>query len=85
MVLRRLFFTKSKQLAKVYSYQKFIGKKQNQCNLKNKLLNMLDGNDKEVDKLIAKARFADPGKSHSYYYHKAIVYLEKSKGRINNN
>ncbi|MEM7593282.1 MAG: hypothetical protein AAF383_17505 [Cyanobacteria bacterium P01_A01_bin.83] len=74
-------FGKHKQVGQVCDYHQFVRRKQLAYQLRAKLISLVDGNWKQADELIARARFADPGKSDSYYHYKAIINLEKRKDK----
>ena len=64
---------KAKKKSTITQCYRFKQNKKNDCQLRTKLIFMLDGDWKKADELIGRARFYDPGRSYSYYCHKAII------------
>lgn len=80
MKVYNLFFNKkAEKQNNILQYARFKQKDKNDCQLRTKLILMLDGDWKKADELIGRARFCDPGKSYIYYCYKAIVSWKKNK------
>ena len=80
MKFRNLFLNeKVKKKNTITQCDRFKQNKKDDCQLRTKIISMLNGNWKKTDELIGRARFGDSGKSYSYYCYKAIVSLKKNK------